>query len=293
MPAPVIALKQGQAVKLLAELDSEAAARLSLPRISWLHRSEFLMWLPVSPLLLRPSRERWKPVKLLGTPRIRGLAVWPGAFSAAIKVAVGRRGTPEGPGPAAHRLRARGPAGLGVPVELPRCGNLVPRSRNLRRRYEVPKCGYQVPRFRHRCLVDLGTARPVKQTVGRKRAMEFQSSAICPLTARGDMETNHTDKELEHSWETTYSVDEGVYYEITLRLQLYYARAIDRFVVVSRLADMTAGRHWNNQGPPDGKFKRYEQALRAYQAAADRYAPSEVRKKVRSDIKRRLKRLKE
>ncbi len=180
MPAPARTSKQGlrsiHRRSLLQRRQLVYAWRGSAgfygPLASAFRRSEFLMWLPVSPLLLRPSCERLQPVKLprrmpgraqvwrSGAPRIRELAVWPGGLPVAIKAAVGRQ----------EENRTSGfcrSARTGLAVEVPRYGNLVPRSRNLGSRCEVPKCRHRVPTFRHRCP-DLGTACPVKQTVRRR-----------------------------------------------------------------------------------------------------------------------------
>jgi hypothetical protein len=97
------------------------------------------------------------------------------------------------------------------------------------------------------------------------------------------------DRSLEHTWESDYSVDEGVSFTFTLRLMLYHSSSLGKYVVSGRGADSTTGRHWNRGGIPDQLFSRYSDALRAYLQLAKRYAPADVIAEVESDIAREMK----
>ena len=95
---------------------------------------------------------------------------------------------------------------------------------------------------------------------------------------------------LEHVWKTQYSVDEGVTIDCVLRLELYYLDARQKYVVYSKSADFTTGRHWNREGPADQEFDEIEDALDAYRRAASKYAPNTVYETVCQDIDQILER---
>ena len=147
--------------------------------MSALRRPLLFMWLPMSLLLLRKPRAFEAggiPKKSAldgggpagGTIPIRGSAVRPSEILEAIQAAAGRRLQDRSASNPRRAIAVRlGLLYRTVSVEVPRCGNLVPRSRNPGSRYEVPRCGNLVPTFRNRCL-HLGTARPAKQTVRRQ-----------------------------------------------------------------------------------------------------------------------------
>ena len=123
-----------------------------------------------------------------------------------------------------------------------------------------------------------------------RRASLMRSPEPQSSTDKGRSMINNTgDRSLEHTWESSSSIDEGVYSTYTLRLKLYFSPALDKYVVSGRGADASWGRHWNREGIPDQLFSNYADALRAYRELAKRYAPSDVVTRVVSDVERALK----
>lgn len=103
------------------------------------------------------------------------------------------------------------------------------------------------------------------------------------------MKQNMIEHEMEHTWETECTIDEGVYYTVTLRLCLYFSVALNKYVVSGKGSDLTWGRHWNREGIPDKLFSNYADALKAYRKMAHHRAPYDVAHRVESDVKQKLK----
>ena len=102
------------------------------------------------------------------------------------------------------------------------------------------------------------------------------------------MKNNTRNHFFEHTWETEITVDEGVYFTGTQRIDLYFSPSLGKYVVSGKGADPSLGRHWNRDGIPDKLFFKYTDALRAYLTLANRYAPSDVIRRVESDVRHEL-----
>jgi hypothetical protein len=95
-------------------------------------------------------------------------------------------------------------------------------------------------------------------------------------------------RDVTHEWDYTYVREyhtaRGIRY-----LNLRYEKTIGKYIVTFRGGNPDEGRHWDTSSPPEEQFSDYDDALREYLKFAEKYAPDNVKSKVRQYVKSKLK----
>lgn len=95
-------------------------------------------------------------------------------------------------------------------------------------------------------------------------------------------------RDVTHEWDYDYVGEfhtvRGIRY-----LELRYEKTIGKYIVAFRGGNPNEGRHSDTSSPPEEQFSDYDDALREYMKFAEKYAPDNVKSKVRKYVKSKLK----